>query len=34
MVLPDDNINTEYICLAVSFSNTIILVFLLGDGLV
>ena len=33
-VLPDDSINTEYISLAMIFSNTITIVFLLGDGLV
>ena len=33
-LLPDDSSNTEYISLAVSFSNTITPVFLLGDGLV
>ena len=33
-ILPGDSSNTEYISLMVNLSNTIALVFLLGDGLV
>ena len=32
--LPDDSNNTEYISFAMSLSNTVTLMFLLGDGLV